>query len=153
MFSVIALVASPTIDAATMRSRRECRRFTSSRTLPISSCATVGIGAASGAECPADSHSTIRADHLAQHSAAAQKLADQLVERVINVIGHVDTELPAATFSLSFIKVIEGKELSPILAVISPRWADIADGFHRVSLVYRVDPCGDVPLKLADIGN
>jgi len=51
------------------------------------------------------------------------------------------------------IKVIEGKELSPILAVISPRWADIADGFHRVSLVYRLDPYGDVPLKLADIGN
>jgi hypothetical protein len=27
--------------------------------------------------------------------------------------------------------------------------ADIADGYHRVSLVYRVDPYGDVPLKLA----
>jgi hypothetical protein len=50
------------------------------------------------------------------------------------------------------IKVIEGKELSPILAVIGPRWADIADGFHRVSLVYRIDPYGEVPLKLADIG-
>lgn len=25
-----------------------------------------------------------------------------------------------------------------------------ADGFHRVSLVYRVDPFGEVPLRLAD---
>jgi hypothetical protein len=28
------------------------------------------------------------------------------------------------------------------------RGADIADGFHRVSLVYRLDPYGPVPLKL-----
>jgi hypothetical protein len=27
--------------------------------------------------------------------------------------------------------------------------ADIADGYHRVSLVYRIDPLGEVPLKLA----
>jgi hypothetical protein len=26
---------------------------------------------------------------------------------------------------------------------------DIADGYHRVSLVYRIDPYGVVPLKLA----
>jgi hypothetical protein len=30
--------------------------------------------------------------------------------------------------------------------------ADIADGFHRVSLVYRLDPYGVVPLKLAEVG-
>jgi hypothetical protein len=29
---------------------------------------------------------------------------------------------------------------------------DIADGFHRVSPVYRIDLYADVPLKLADIG-
>jgi hypothetical protein len=27
--------------------------------------------------------------------------------------------------------------------------AEIADGFHRVSLVYQLDPYADVPLKLA----
>ncbi len=47
------------------------------------------------------------------------------------------------------IKVIEGKALSPILVVGGDGHADIADGFHRVSLVYRVDPYGVVPLKLA----
>jgi hypothetical protein len=47
------------------------------------------------------------------------------------------------------IKVIGGKELSPVLVVSGEAGADIADGYHRVSLVYRLDPYGAVPLKLA----
>jgi hypothetical protein len=47
------------------------------------------------------------------------------------------------------IKVIEGKHLSPVLVVSAEVSADIADGYHRVSLVYRIDPYGEVPLKLA----
>lgn len=47
------------------------------------------------------------------------------------------------------IKTIEGKELSPVLVVSSAGRADIADGFHRVSMVYRLDPYGEVPLRLA----
>jgi hypothetical protein len=50
------------------------------------------------------------------------------------------------------IKVMEGKPLSPVLVVGGADGTDIADGFHRVSLVYRIDPYGDVPLKLADAG-
>lgn len=47
------------------------------------------------------------------------------------------------------IKVIEAERLSPVLVVSSKKGADIADGYHRVSLVYRIDPYGEVPLKLA----
>jgi hypothetical protein len=47
------------------------------------------------------------------------------------------------------IKVLEGQRLSPVLVVSSGASADIADGYHRVSLVYRIDPYGEVPLKLA----
>ncbi len=47
------------------------------------------------------------------------------------------------------IKVIEGKHLSPVLVVSAHAGADIADGYHRVSLVYRIDPYGEIPLKLA----
>jgi hypothetical protein len=47
------------------------------------------------------------------------------------------------------VKIIEGKELSPVLVVSGEDGADIADGYHRVSLVYRLDPYGAVPLKLA----
>jgi hypothetical protein len=46
------------------------------------------------------------------------------------------------------IKVIEGEPLSPVLVLSGKRGADIADGFHRVSLVYRLDPYTEVPLKL-----
>ena len=42
-------------------------------------------------------------------------------------------------------KVLGGKKLSPILVAE----ADIADGYHRLSLAYNLDPYGDVPLKLA----
>jgi hypothetical protein len=48
------------------------------------------------------------------------------------------------------IKIVEGKQLSPVLLISDADRADIADGFHRVSLVYRVDPYGEVPLRLAD---
>jgi hypothetical protein len=47
------------------------------------------------------------------------------------------------------IKAIEGEELSPVLVLSAKKGSDIADGFHRVSLVYRLDPYTDVPLKLA----
>jgi hypothetical protein len=47
------------------------------------------------------------------------------------------------------IKVVEGKPLSPVLVVSGKKQADIADGYHRISLVYRIDPYADVPLKLA----
>jgi hypothetical protein len=47
------------------------------------------------------------------------------------------------------VKVIEGKRLSPVLVVSGGGGADVADGFHRVSLVYRIDPYGEVPLRLA----
>ena len=47
------------------------------------------------------------------------------------------------------IKVIEGRQLSPVLVVSAEMGADIADGYHRVSLVYRIDPYGEIPLKLA----
>jgi hypothetical protein len=46
------------------------------------------------------------------------------------------------------IKVIEGQRLSPVLVVGGDGTCDIADGYHRVSLVYRLDPYGTVPLKL-----
>jgi hypothetical protein len=42
-------------------------------------------------------------------------------------------------------KVLSGRKLSPILVAE----ADIADGYHRLSLAYNLDPYGDVPLKLA----
>lgn len=41
-------------------------------------------------------------------------------------------------------KVLAGEKLSPVLVA----QGDIADGYHRVSLAYALDPYADVPLKL-----
>jgi hypothetical protein len=47
------------------------------------------------------------------------------------------------------VRVIEGHRLSPVLVLGDDDTADIADGFHRVSLVYRLDPFAEIPLKIA----
>jgi hypothetical protein len=47
------------------------------------------------------------------------------------------------------VKVVEGEPLSPVLVVNARYGPDIADGYHRISLIYRLDPYGEVPLKLA----
>jgi hypothetical protein len=44
-------------------------------------------------------------------------------------------------------KVLAGDKLSPILAAE----ADIADGYHRLSLAYALDPSAEVPLKLGGV--
>jgi len=41
-------------------------------------------------------------------------------------------------------KVLSGSKLSPVLVAE----ADIADGYHRISLAYALDPYAEVPLKL-----
>lgn len=46
-------------------------------------------------------------------------------------------------------KVIDGKKLSPVLLMSHPGGADIADGFHRVSLAYNIDPFAPMPLRIA----
>lgn len=45
-------------------------------------------------------------------------------------------------------KVLSGQKLSPILVAEG----DIADGYHRLSLAYALDPYTDVPLKLGAVG-
>jgi hypothetical protein len=44
-------------------------------------------------------------------------------------------------------KVLAGEKLSPILVAE----ADIADGYHRLSLAYALDPYAAVPLKLGGV--
>jgi hypothetical protein len=47
------------------------------------------------------------------------------------------------------IKAVSGERLSPVLVVSGRVGPDIADGYHRVSLAYHLDPFGDVPLRIA----
>ena len=47
------------------------------------------------------------------------------------------------------VRVAKGKRLSPILCVALETGLEVADGFHRLSAAYRLDPYGAVALKLA----
>ena len=46
------------------------------------------------------------------------------------------------------LKLLNGEKLSPVLVCDRKAGADIADGYHRVSLAYNVDPFSMVPLRL-----
>ena len=46
------------------------------------------------------------------------------------------------------LKLLNGEKLSPVLVYDQKPGADIADGYHRVSLAYNIDPFMSVPLRL-----
>ncbi len=80
------------------------------------------------------------------------KLTSRRANDILRAAGLEAAPLDDPGVVKDLVKVIEGKALSPVLVVGGVGRTDIADGFHRVSLVYRVDPYGVVPLKLAAAG-
>lgn len=80
------------------------------------------------------------------------KLTTRRANDILRAAGLTAAPLDDPGVVKDLIKVIEGKSLSPVLVVGGAAGTDIADGFHRVSLVYRIDTYGSVPLKLADVG-
>jgi hypothetical protein len=63
------------------------------------------------------------------------------------------TGLPALSLTdpgvqRDLLKLLHGEKLSPVLVVDQKEGADIADGYHRVSLAYNIDPFLMVPLRL-----
>lgn len=68
------------------------------------------------------------------------KLTSRRANDILRAAGLSPAPLDDPGVVKDLIKVIEGKELSPVLVNTGAAGADIADGFHRVSLVYRIDP-------------
>ncbi|MBV9605249.1 MAG: hypothetical protein JO027_09085 [Solirubrobacterales bacterium] len=80
------------------------------------------------------------------------KLTTRRANDILRASGLTAAPLDDPGVVKDLIKVIEGTPLSPVLVVGGDGRTDIADGFHRVSLVYRIDPYGNVPLRMADAG-
>ena len=85
---------------------------------------------------------------------AVQRLRDASLARrrandILRASGLTAAPLDDPGVMRDLIKVIEGKPLSPVLVINGHTAADIADGYHRVSLVYRLDPYAEIPLRLA----
>jgi hypothetical protein len=58
--------------------------------------------------------------------------------------GRVPLELSDPGVLKDLKKVLSGEKLSPILVA----QGDVADGYHRLSLAYALDPYAEVPLKI-----
>jgi hypothetical protein len=87
-------------------------------------------------------HKTVKRLHKAS-------LTKRRANDILRAAGLTAAPLDDPGVMKDLIKVIEGKALSPVLVVSAKAGADIADGYHRTSLVYRLDPYGEVPLKIA----
>jgi hypothetical protein len=83
----------------------------------------------------------------------AQEVSDKLrklpvIQRRANDILRATQRVPLSLSDPGVLrdlqKVLAGEKLSPVLIAEG----DIADGYHRVSLAYALDPFADVPLKL-----
>jgi hypothetical protein len=63
---------------------------------------------------------------------------------ILRATGRVPLPLSDPGVMKDLKKVLGGEKLSPILVAE----ADVADGYHRLSLAYALDPYTEVPLKL-----
>ena len=63
---------------------------------------------------------------------------------ILRATGRVPLQLSDPGVLKDLQKVLSGEKLSPILVAEG----DVADGYHRLSLAYALDPYAEVPLKL-----
>lgn len=70
---------------------------------------------------------------------------------ILRATGHAALPMTDPGVERNRKKVWAGKKLSPILVLSFSYGGDIADGYHRCSLAYNLDPFGEVPLRLAHV--
>lgn len=80
-----------------------------------------------------------------KHAALTKRRAND----ILRAAGLTAAPLEDPGVMKDLIRAIEGQPLSPVLVLSGKKGADIADGFHRISLVYQFDPYAQIPLKLA----
>jgi hypothetical protein len=68
---------------------------------------------------------------------------------ILRACGLVALPLDDPGVRRDLLNAVSGKRLSPVLVVSTGEGGDIADGYHRVSLAYHLDPFGDVPVRIA----
>jgi hypothetical protein len=100
----------------------------------------------------ASSYLSIRFGETQAEKITAQLRMRPIITRrandIIRATGRIPLPLSDPGVLRDLKKVLSGQKLSPILVA----QADIADGHHRLSLVYALDPYADVPLKLGGVG-
>jgi hypothetical protein len=87
----------------------------------------------------------------AAESVSRMKKADLISRRandILRATGLTPLPLTDPGVQKDLLKVLNGEKLSPVLVCDQKPDADIADGYHRVSLAYNIDPFMSVPLRL-----
>jgi hypothetical protein len=76
------------------------------------------------------------------------KLTSRRANDILRATGLPALPLTDPGVQRDLLKLLTGEKLSPVLVCDQKPGADIADGYHRVSLVYNIDPFMSVPLRL-----
>ncbi len=76
------------------------------------------------------------------------KLTSRRANDILRATGLPPLPLTDPGVKRDLLKLLNGEKLSPVLVTDQKAGADIADGYHRVSLVYNIDPFLGVPLRL-----
>jgi hypothetical protein len=74
------------------------------------------------------------------------KLTSRRANDILRATGLAPLPLTDPGVQRDLLKLLNGEKLSPVL--VCDQGADIADGYHRVSLAYDIDPFMSVPLRL-----
>jgi hypothetical protein len=74
------------------------------------------------------------------------KLTSRRANDILRATGLTPLPLTDPGVQRDLLKLLNGEKLSPVL--VCDQGADIADGYHRVSLAYDIDPFMSVPLRL-----
>jgi hypothetical protein len=78
------------------------------------------------------------------------KITTRRANDILRACGYSPLPLSDPGVTKDLLKSVDSK-LSPILFVSFGHGGDIADGYHRVSMAYNVDPYADVPLRIAHV--
>lgn len=76
------------------------------------------------------------------------KLTSRRANDILRATGLPALPLTDPGVQRDLLKLLSGEKLSPVLVCDQRTGADIADGYHRVSLAYNIDPFMTVPLRL-----
>jgi hypothetical protein len=76
------------------------------------------------------------------------KLTSRRANDILRATGLTPLPLTDPGVQRDLLKLLNGEKLSPVLVCDQKPHADIADGYHRVSLAYSIDPFMGVPLRM-----
>jgi hypothetical protein len=88
-----------------------------------------------------------RASEIVDRMKKAQ-LASRRANDILRATGLPALPLTDPGVQRDLLKLLNGEKLSPVLVCDQKPGADIADGYHRVSLAYNIDPFMSVQLRL-----